>query len=381
MYACLAAAGITVLLLWPTMSCAEIPWLSEVQKPPAVLPDDAPKLPPLMVDEAGKPITTAEGWARRRAELCRLWLEYLGPFPEQRCQLRPEVLSTERVGDVLRKLVRYQVEPGCTAEAYLLHPEEPNGKLPGVVVLHSTVNYTIRQPAGLEGPADKHIGLHLAQRGFVAICPRCFIYDYSGGRTWADAVSELAARHPGWRGMGKMAFDASRAADYLATLPFVDMDRLGCIGHSLGAKEALYAAAFDERFRATVSSEGGIGLAFSNWDADYYLGRPIREPGFPREHHEVLALIAPRAFLLIGGDSADGARSWPFIEAVLPTYGWLGAGDRIGLLNHGQGHAFPPVAQRRAYAWLEHWLSPEPAGRDCRGRHGGLAAGHACHST
>ena len=98
---------------------------------------------------------------------------------------------------------------------------------------------------------------------------------------------------------------------------------------------------------------------FTNWDADYYLGKPIREPGFPREHHEVLALIAPRAFLLIGGDSADGDRSWPFIEAALPVYKLLGAAGRVGLFNHGQGHAFPPVAQERAYAWLEHWLNTD----------------------
>lgn len=348
-----------VLVLCAALGTAELPWLADVQTPPAALPADAPELPSVMVDAAGKAMATAEGWRRRRAALRKLWLEYLGPFPAERCDLQPEVVSAERVGEVVRKLVRYRVEPGCTVEAYLLHPSEPQGTLPGVVVLHSTVNYTIRQPAGLEGPADKHIGLHLAQRGFVAICPRCFIWGYRGSDSYGGAVAKLAERYPGWRGMGKMTLDASRAADYLATLPFADMDRLGCIGHSLGGKESLYAAAFDERFRATVSSEGGIGLAFSNWDADYYLGKPIRAPGFPREHHEVLALVAPRAFLLIGGDSADGARSWPFIEAALPVYGLLGAGDRVGLFNHGQGHAFPPVAQERAYAWLAHWLNAD----------------------
>ena len=40
------------------------------------------------------------------------------------------------------------------------------------------------------------------------------------------------------------------------------------------------AAAFDERYRAVVFSEGGIGLGFSNWDAVWYLGKKIRAPGF-----------------------------------------------------------------------------------------------------
>jgi hypothetical protein len=38
----------------------------------------------------------------------------------------------------------------------------------------------------------------------------------------------------------------------------------------------LYAAAFDERYKAVVFSEGGIGLTFSNWDAVWYLGEGIR---------------------------------------------------------------------------------------------------------
>lgn len=93
-----------------------------------------------------------------------------------------------------------------------------------------------------------------------------------------------------------------------------------CIGHSLGAKEALYLAAFDPRITAMVSSEGGIGTAMSNGDAEWYLGHIVEQPGFAREHHELLALAAPRPFLLVGGGSADGAASWPWIAAGLPVY-------------------------------------------------------------
>ena len=41
------------------------------------------------------------------------------------------------------------------------------------------------------------------------------------------------------------------------------------------------------------------------------------------------ALAAPRAFLLIGGDSADGDASWPSIEAVRPVWSLLGAADAV----------------------------------------------------
>jgi pimeloyl-ACP methyl ester carboxylesterase len=254
----------------------------------------------------------------------------------------------------VRQLVRYESEEGLPVEGYLLYPEKIEGKLPGVVVLHSTVDYTIRQPAGLEGPPEKHIGLKLARRGYVAFCPRCFLWQ--GTTDYLKAVAENQRRHPGSRGMAKMLWDALRAVDLLESLDTVDRDRIGSVGHSLGAKEALYLAAFDERVKVTVSSEGGIGLGFSNWKAPWYLGEAILRPGFPLENHQVLALVAPRAFLLLGGDSADGDRSWPFIEAVLPIYDLLGAPRRIGLLNHRKGHALPPEGEQRLYDWLSHYL-------------------------
>jgi dienelactone hydrolase len=156
--------------------------------------------------------------------------------------------------------------------------------------------------------------------------------------------------------MAKMLYDAQRAVDLLASLPGVDPARIGCLGHSLGAKEALYLAALDDRVRATVSSEGGVGIAFSNWDAPWYLGADWDTARASRDHHELLALAAPRAFLLVGGDSADGARSWPYIEAALPAYRLYGEHPRLGLFNHGQGHSIPPEAEARIYAWLEACL-------------------------
>ena len=50
---------------------------------------------------------------------------------------------------------------------------------------------------------------------------------------------------------------------------------------------------------------------------------------------------------------------WPYIEAALPLWQLTGAPDAVGLFNHRQGHAFPAVAQERAYAWLDWFLRRE----------------------
>ena len=114
----------------------------------------------------------------------------------------------------------------------------------------------------------------------------------------------------------------------------------------------LYLAAFDPRVKAAVSSEGGIGTTFSNWDAPWYLGTKQ----FGREHHELLGLAAPRAFLLIGGNSADGTKSWPFVAAGMEVHRLFAQTTRIGLYNHGQGHKVPPLAEQRVYEWLATYL-------------------------
>ncbi len=336
----------------------EVPWLAEVQRAPEPLPADAPRLSPLLLDQEGRPIATLAAWEKKRQQIRRWWLEFLGPFWGVDRSRPPamNVVEEDRPQGAVRQLVRYEVEPGLSTEAYLLRPAEPQGLRPGVVVFHPTVNCSIREPAGLEGRPETAFGLNLARRGYVAFCPRNFLW--SDNRTLAidKELPRFRVRHPRSKGMAKMLFDGLVALDILAGLPGVDPKRLGAVGHSLGAKEVLYLAALDERVQVAVSSEGGIGTRFSNWHDPWYLGEEIRRVTFTREHHELLALVAPRAFLLLGGDLADGARSWPFLDAALPAYRLYGGAARVGLLNHRKGHSVPAEAERRVYEWFDAYL-------------------------
>jgi hypothetical protein len=67
-------------------------------------------------------------------------------------------------------------------------------------------------------------------------------------------------------------------------------------------------------------------------------------------------LCAPRAFLLIGGDSADGEQSWPYIAAAQPVYKLFGDPLKLGLFNHRQGHSMPDIAVTRLVEWCDAWL-------------------------
>ena len=316
-----------------------------------------PALPPLLVDDASQPLTTPAQWQQRRAALRQRWQSLLGEFPAVRVPLKTEVLATEELPDFTRQHVKYQIQEGVFTDAYLLTPKRAPGRRPAVVVFHQTVGSHARQAAGLDvsNPELNH-GVQLVRRGYVVVCPRCYIFD--DGTNFAGNVKLVQQRNPAWTGMARMTFDGVRAVDFLASLPAVDADRIGALGHSLGAKEVLFAAAFDERYKVAVFSEGGIGLKFTNWDAPWYLGPAVRQTGFAGELHEVLALIAPRGFLLLAGESADGDRSWRFIDAARPVYRLLGAEKNLGSLNHRQGHRYPAAARETAEEFLDRFLKP-----------------------
>jgi dienelactone hydrolase len=335
-------------------------WLDRIQKPYEELPTPDIGLEPLLRTQDGQAITTKEGWERQQRALRSAWLQRLGQPPARPKELDVEVQSREMQPDHERLLVRFTTEDGDRIRAYLLLPKglPERDKRPAVIVFHPTTRETLREPAGLGTRPQLALALHLVRRGYVTLSPECYIMKGGDARLQAR---ELARRRPGWTGLGKMTFDASRCVDYLETLVAVDRSRIGCFGHSLGAKEVLYAMAFEPRLKAGVFNEGGIGLRMSNWTDPWYLTAAMKEHIPAMENHQVMALIAPRPFLVLGGDDADGKASWAFVKEARRVYVLLGAADRIGLYDHQGGHSFPEKARQLAYEWLDYWLKREPA--------------------
>ncbi|MEE2990472.1 MAG: dienelactone hydrolase family protein [Planctomycetota bacterium] len=328
-------------------------WLEETQQAPVEIPGEQLRFPSLVQMNIDQVIESRRDWELYRDTIRDRWLKELGPVAIRPRPLpKLEVLETEQLPEgITRQRVRYEALPGEFVEAYIVRPSRLRGQVPGIVVLHSTVNHSIRQPAGVEGAPEKAFGLGAARRGMVAFCPRNYLWPNNDMIQAQQQADHFLEAYPDSRGMARMLYDSQLAVDLLLAQPHVDAGRIGSVGHSLGAKEVIYLAAFDERVRATVSSEGGISKTFSNWDAPWYLGKQMHDS--PHDHNELLGLVAPRAFLLIGGDSADGTVSWPLVEDALKIYRLYGRRPPLGLYNHGQGHAVPAEAEARIYEWLE----------------------------
>ncbi len=160
----------------------------------------------------------------------------------------------------------------------------------------------------------------------------------------------------------------------------IDLSHLAVSGCSYAGKMALFAGAFDERIALTISQESGgggytawrvsqtlgavenLGATDYNWfreDMRKFAGANV--PKLPVDHHELLAMVAPRALLVLGNEGqvwlADRS-GYVASRAAKKVYEEFGIGDRFGLLNTG-GHnhcAFPAAELPYLESFVEKFL-------------------------
>lgn len=283
------------------------------------------------------------------------WLAVLGEPRGLKRDTPPNVrlLRTFEDGFLQGKIMEYESEPGVWEKFAVMDGALPAERaLPRPVVI--VPYYDVDTPAGMDLAGRGFNNLpavwfarHAAQMGFIAVAVRWF--GESDGERYDEVVANLRQRQPGLTGLGKWVWDSKRLIDYIETIPGVDKNRIGMIGHSLGGKMTLYAAATDPRIRAAVVSEPGIAFGFTNYNDYWYLGERLAQFQAGTDQHELIGLIAPRPLLLIAGEESDGDKSWPYLEAARGLYP---NGADLGWLNHRSGHTPSVEAVAKAMVWL-----------------------------
>jgi pimeloyl-ACP methyl ester carboxylesterase len=300
-------------------------------------------------------------WETRVRELRSKWEGILRPpkFPEGQPLARMIRNVEQRNFD--GELFEVEFEPGSTENVYVLRPRNPGGApLPVLIVPFYDVDIPAAEDLGgrrfAPGRNVTAFAYTAAQHGYIAVAVRWFGESY--GESYSEAVANLAIRHPDATGLGKWVADARRLVDFIGSLPDADSERIGIMGHSLGGKMALYAGAMDPRIRVVVSSELGVGLRMSNYEDYWYLGGAIAKLPAGTDQHELIGILAPRPFLLIGGDQFDKAESWHYINAAREVYRIYDVPQNVGYFNHHSGHTPTPGAVAAGFAWLDHFLMP-----------------------
>lgn len=308
-------------------------------------------------------VRTAGEWDKRREHVLANMQLVMGALPDTSHQVPLRVLVHEEVQTekYVRRKISFAAEQHDRVPAYLLIPREREGKLPAVLCLHQTVALGKGEPVGLGDRENLRYAVHLAERGYVTLVPDYpsfgeYRYDFSGSHFPSGTMKAV------WNNL--------RAIDLLQTLPEVDGERIGCIGHSLGGHNAMFTAAFDPRIKAVVSSCGFTSFGkyyggdLRGWTSARYMPRIAsvyenKPEKMPFDFPEVVAAMAPRAFLAsapVRDGNFDVSGVQDCIAAATPVYALLGAKDKLAAYYPDCGHDFPPAARIIAYDWLDRWL-------------------------
>ena len=277
----------------------------------------------------------------------------MGPLPKGiKEPLQIQVTEDQRRDGCSIKLVSFASEAGDRVPACLLMPLERNRRLPAVVCLHQTTAIGKAEPAGLGGKPNLHYALELARLGFAAIAP-----DYPGFGSYRYdpyAHGYVSATMKGiWNHM--------RAVDLLQSLPEVEPDKIGAIGHSLGGHNALFLAAFDARVAAVVTSCGFtsfrryMGGDLSGWSHRGYMPRIASEYGkspdrMPFDFRDVLEAISPRP-VFVSAPKMDSNFDPAGVDEAVANL------PHVTLRHPDTGHDFPPEVRKESYEFLHRTFS------------------------
>jgi len=336
-------------------------------------------------DDLTDGVTTPEQWAARKADLKRRYLELLRDQhkPAKRPPLDLQVHESVVVDGLYeRRLVSYAVEADERAHAYVGIPLKREKSLPGVVAMHGTSDRGKEMAAGLAelgGPKftpDKAYLDHLCRRGYVTIAPDHFTAGHRIPKEGSYVTSAFYEKHPEWTAVGKFTYEHSIAIDVLQSLPEVDKENIGCMGHSLGGQGTLFLAAYDERIKAAASNCTAAtfrqNAKATEWSRNrwYIYFKPLRPDLLegklpPIDFHEIMALVAPRALLDVSAlNDGDGLTQRQRVLALLKVadaYQFEKASQNFAFFVHGRGHSVPYESRELIYGFLDAHLKPAEA--------------------
>lgn len=345
-------------------------------------------MPDPLVFNNGKPVKNARQWAKRRAEILRIFEEnQYGKWPARKPALRYDVARDEGFGgEAVRKQITLYFSPdndGPRVDVLVYLPKDAVGAVPILLNLSfSPNNMTISDPGVkpgrrwdpktrtmMESPSmpgfagfgmDATVKKYLKEGfGFATLCYTDITPDFQDD----DELGLRGLYHtPGtprasddWGSISAWAFGVSCLMDYFEKDPDVDAKRVALTGCSRLGKTTIWTGAVEPRIKVVMpscSGEGGAAISRRVYgETVAHLTEPTRFPyqfcpkyaywgdkltQMPMDAHMLVALIAPRPLLLQTGSTdiwSDPLGEWLALIEGRKVYQLLGkdvpAGDEF----------------------------------------------------
>lgn len=325
-------------------------------------------------------------WKAQARHVLAECMQNLQPAPKAYAM---EVTDREQRDGYEARKIRFNLSEWSRVPAYLLVPEG-KGPFPAIVLLHDHgAHFSIGKekmvrpfhvaPEVMED-ADQwasqcydgqYVGDYLARHGYVVLAVDALFWGERGRKegTSYDAQQALASNFL-QMGASWGAFinvDDMRSAEFLASLPFVDKERVGSLGFSMGAYRSWMLAALTDVVRASASicwmnttehlmtltnnqNKGGSAYAMLIPALRRYLDYP-----------HVASIACPKPTLFFNGTRdklfpIEGVKdAYQEMEAVWKSQG---ASDRLVTKLWDEKHFFNKEMQKETLEFFDRWLKP-----------------------
>lgn len=325
-------------------------------------------------------------WKAQARHVLAECMQNLQPAPKAYAM---EVTDREQRDGYEARKIRFNLSEWSRVPAYLLVPEG-EGPFPAIVLLHDHgAHFSIGKekmvrpfhvaPEVMED-ADQwasqcydgqYVGDYLARHGYVVLAVDALFWGERGRKegTSYDAQQALASNFL-QMGASWGAFinvDDMRSAEFLASLPFVDKERVGSLGFSMGAYRSWMLAALTDVVRASASicwmnttehlmtlannqNKGGSAYAMLIPALRRYLDYP-----------HVASIACPKPTLFFNGTRdklfpIEGVKdAYQEMEAVWQSQG---ASDRLVTKLWDEKHFFNKEMQKETLEFFDRWLKP-----------------------
>jgi len=307
------------------------------------------ELPDVLTSEDGRSVDSAQKWIDvRRPEILRLFQTHVfGRLPnlDVTLRIRSHERSTVLEGLAIREQQTIYLrddDAGPSIDVLIYTPAVAAGPVPAILGLNFRGNHTVDADPAIRlpnswVPADKRskatgntasevlrgdrVGRwdvkQIVSRGYGLVTAYYGDIDPDFHDEFQNGVHQLDEERGKDRAddaggsISAWSWGLSRILDTLETHPDIDGSRVAVFGHSRLGKTSLWAGANDERFALVISNNSGCGgaalsrrrfgetvqrinTAFPHWFCRKHRDYNENENSLPIDHHQLIALIAPR---------------------------------------------------------------------------------------
>ncbi len=349
---------------------------------------------PLFLDSLKREFTYPMAWGNnditdfgewRIAAKDKLEEEMLLPPPRANSYDMVILESEKRDGYTAHK-IEFNLTKYSRVKGYLLLPDG-EGPHPGIVALHDHgAHFTIGKekmvkPFGVDQSvlddsdawADnlyegQYVGDYLAKNGYAVLSTDALMWGERGCKEGSDNT-HLASVAGNMLLLGRnlsswMSFEDSYATEFLASIPEVDAERIGCTGLSMGGYRTFMLAALSPLIKASV---GVCWMTTQDAMMDWKYGRHERG-GFANnlggvfaqlDYPHIASLACPNAMMLINGETDKLFKPHAVrqcYETMHKVWDSQGVGEKLETHLLPQGHEMPKGVQKMTLDFFDKWL-------------------------